>query len=567
MKVHLPRLAIALLCALAAYAFAMMLWGSFTHHTVPPRGDIWLFYLLEMPLLYAGQWQELFATHNEHRVILGRLIFLADEWLLGGTGYPIIALNCALMVACACVFLAMRRWTDAPAPLWTWVAVTPVLFSYAQHDNLSYPFQISMIASFVLPLLACAALGACVNSRRAHVWFLVSLCLGLLSVLTSANGLACLFVLAALAIALRLGAAKIAVFVALGAFTSLLYLSGPAPEIDGPSSRLAALLTSDFWGFVPVFLTGAVTDLLDIKGDAEATSAGIVLGSALLAGWAICAVRYGGRGPSERYAIVLLAMLGYLIVSAAGAGVGRSFEGPSAALANRYATASLLAWACGLLLLARHINGQTPRWMRLGAGSLVALAALLAVLDQDRAWYPKYDEKNEVALAVLSTELGANDGPVINEAYKLRAATDDLAAQLFDDAAPFFRANGISAFGRPPFQGARETLGLPAAQSASLTCALEAVEHIGVMGQEAALRWVGRLHAPGPALRLDERLYLLDGAGIVRGIGLIKRSDRGQEKSLSWQGYSLNAAPSDIASVVIGPYACPLATMASKEDQ
>lgn len=133
--------ALALACAGLSWSLTAELWIRV------PFADAWVFY---KQLPWSDGWptpEHLFAFHNEHWIVLPRLILFADLWLARGTGALAIVATQAIQLAHALLWCwAFRRWSgwQGSKLVSAYALVCAVLFHPGQLENFIAPFQVQI---------------------------------------------------------------------------------------------------------------------------------------------------------------------------------------------------------------------------------------------------------------------------------------------------------------------------------------------------------------------------------------------------------------------------------------
>ncbi len=152
----------------------------------------------------------LFSQHNEHRILVPRLVFFADDLLFRGRGYLSLAAIFAVQLLHAGLFAAvLGRSRPARAGRWAIAAaVLAAMFSLRQDENFSSGFQLQFVAVFAGATLSFVLFGLAakreVQRRPVRAALLASLGAALITTLTMANGLVVGYVLVVLALIARL---------------------------------------------------------------------------------------------------------------------------------------------------------------------------------------------------------------------------------------------------------------------------------------------------------------------------------------------------------------------------
>lgn len=498
----------------AALLFAaLMAVGIWRHHGAVPFLDMWDAYLG----FYTRAGEHLRAwweQHNEHRLIVPRLIFWTDLRVFGGNMALLYALNAVFpLLIAACFIFLLNRLAAPGASRWALAGLLVVLAtSWMQSENFTWAFQSQFFLAYLLPLTAFTLLAhAAATGQRGSFW--LAWLAGLASAGTMANGVLALPLLVAQAWLLGLRRRDIAVLALTTVVALGLYFHGyhipvhyDAPESDVARRwwdvlRYLLLYLGGPWYFVlqkaalwPAMLAGALWCVLT-----------------LAAAWRVLRQR-----PPQPYALALLVLMAYLGATALGAARGRIILGVEQALSSRYLTPQWMAWAA-LLLLSVHL------WPRraVGRAALTLYAAVpLALLPAQLPAARVPDYYVGLRIPALAVQLGVHDLDLVKQMSYEGARTFELADQA--------RREQLAVFGQPDMRlalahwsGAAAPQPVPAARCQGHIELLEPVP-----GVPDVVRVRGWLY--DPQRRAVPSLVLLTGAdGAGRGAALsgIRRPD------------------------------------------
>ena len=516
----------------AAYAGIMLLLaliGGVRGYTAIPWWDMWDGVIGFMAALNQGDNNVWWVQHNEHRIVLSRLLFWLDERLFGGQYIFLIAVNYLLVLATAALFWRMLKDLCWPAPLspteraFAWL-LTAWLFLWTQSDNLTSPFQSQFILAQLLPLAALYALA--VSVQRGRVWFMLACVLGVLALGAMANGVLALPLLALYALWLRQSAWRVAVLALLALLCSWLYFHDFAAPSEH-SSPLQTLLAHplDALHYVCLYL-GSPFHYLVFKGYLGRALASIMgavlLGLTLRFTWQA----WRSRAPAA-VPLALLFFLAYVCASAVGTAGGRLLFGDQTALSQRYTTPVLMAWAAMCLLCLpqwRAWLSSRQRWTRCG---LVGLLVLMLIV-QLYALKPLGGKMWQRQLAVLAMELAVRDTAQLELLYP-----EPLRLQTVIEQA---RIQKLSVFADPVYAGVREQLGQVISLNAWLPAVGQIVEQNVLKDDARFVRVFGTLaseHNATPALAL------VDADGRMQGYALVHPAADSSGQQL-FSGYLLS---------------------------
>ncbi len=300
---------------------------------------------------HAGQltFADLAAQHNEHRILVPRLCFLALGYATQGNAVAEMLAGWALVVATSLVLLRLGR-TTAPTdgsarPLFWWFLANLLIFSPAQHEN----WLAGIGVANVLPMLwTVLAIGAAASARRDPVKFTLVAGFAALASWSSGNGMLAWGLaggvllwaptwrglLARWRLALLLGAIL--------ALVAVLYFHGMAP----PNHRGLQPYDSTLLAKLHYALVFAGAPFAFTFGTPPVVVA-TVLGAILYGLLAACAARFiqlwyrGAETALCRRTLPWFAVAGFAVGSGLIAAFTRAGIGPGQATSSRYVTFAL----------------------------------------------------------------------------------------------------------------------------------------------------------------------------------------------------------------------------------
>jgi len=506
---------------------ALMAVGIRRYYSLVPQYDMWEAYLGFYTR--AGQtWLAWWEQHNEHRLVLSRLIFWTDLRLFHGSMTLLYVLNAVfpfLIVAC---FAFLLRRLQPPSGLSSTARIVLVALlvtlatSWVQAENFIWAFQSQFWLVYLLPLLAFTLLAhaRATGSRRS---FWLACLAGLASAGAMANGTLALPLLVAQALLLRLRRRDIGLLLLLAVLALALYRYGYRPT----GSAQDRFNWSDLALYVLLFLGGPWYFLLKEAAWWPAMMAG--------AAWIALALAFAARvlrqRPAQPYAVALLMLLAYVGAAALGAAYNRlSLFGVGQALSPRYLTPQIMSWVA-LLLLAVHLwpRALASRWA-LGGYALIPLLLLHA---QWQGIKVPRDYLIQRRLPALAVQLEVRD--LHTEAFERMTYTGERTFELARQA----KREHLAVFGEPDMQLAQRhwSGGEMASQTSLPSCAgaVQAVEPIA--DAPDAVRVRGWLYSP--QRQQAPSLVLLTGTqGRGAALGGLRRSDIAQPPDTRAQRYS-----------------------------
>jgi len=158
-----PKLARSLLILLGVLPAALLLADIHSFAVNVPFMDDWQFVpLLEKAKEGTLSFQDLWAPHDEHRLLLPRIIIIVSMFASGGD-YRVQSFITFAVVAIisACLLWLMTRLNGSrKSVLWAWVLVNIALFSPIQFHNWLWPMQFAYFLPYTFLALCLCALYA-----------------------------------------------------------------------------------------------------------------------------------------------------------------------------------------------------------------------------------------------------------------------------------------------------------------------------------------------------------------------------------------------------------------------
>lgn len=371
---------------------------------------VWMVWQGTLTLPIADQWDEmvadrhvtlgwLFSQTNEHRMVLPRLIYVADYVFLKGTN----GLVYASMVAMLATTAALASFLASAKQGANWIAALGISFALgfwaAQSDGLLWA---SALLYYCVLLTALGAFALTASARPSWRTLIGVVTLATLAAYSAAAGLAVVPI--TLLIAWWLGWPRrfLIVLALAGALINASYFIDYTPP--GGSVGLLAQITDVHWIIAGFF----------IEIGAPFGGALIVSFFTGLAGLAVLGF-LAWRGRSDRYALALVALAAFIcaICFMTALGRGRIFEGLQYALTGRYMAFTVWFWAA-LLLTAFRLYGQRPLVSALIAAMLIVVCAKQATNPSARdpllTWEP-------IRLGIPAFLADINDKEFVGRAY------------------------------------------------------------------------------------------------------------------------------------------------------
>jgi hypothetical protein len=361
-----------------------------------PFWDQWeLVPLLEKTSAHQLTWRDLWAQHNEHRLVLPRLAMLA---LARCTHWDLRAeLGVILLLACAefALLVALILRTVRPiSPAWSALVlvVSLLVFTLAQTENWIWGWQLQIWFVTCAAVLCAWLVVRWDGGWRGVAWMLLA---SLAAVLSFANGLLLLCLLPAALLVRRgdhgrrrLGPPLVVGMVA--AVAVVTYAIGYQRPAQIPA------VPSSIWSRPLECARYTVTFLGAVLGAPDATAAGR-WGTVGVLAFAACLAWLWTRWPDRREVLlpwILLAV--YAVASGVVTAIGRLGYGVDQALAPRYVSISLLFWVAFSVLATLTMVELSS--MHLGAvrGGVLAIGLAMVLVLASRGFAGAWIRGHEV---------------------------------------------------------------------------------------------------------------------------------------------------------------------------
>lgn len=455
------RFALFAAALLAAAFVGLAIIGVVGIFSPVPFWDMWdgglAFYLATSSGDY-GLW---FAQHNEHRIVLSRLLFWLEYHVFGGMAVFLIVMNYVIVAMAVLLFwrIALARLAAKEDQRYLAALVacftTAWLYQWMQFENLSWSFQSQFFLAQLVPVLAFYLLhksvppDATVYPRPALLFFGLACLTGIASAGTMANGVLALPLMTAYALLARMRWWQVFFLAVLSMLMLGLYFYDYySPGHHGSISE-AILQTPLQLAFYTALYLG--TPFYYLFGQALPGTIAAVSATFIMAMVSLTCLYQGVRNPhANTLTLALVFGVIYLMGTAVGTGGGRLIFGVSQAVSSRYSTPALMAWACILMLILPWL-WRTVRRFPLPASVVVTALLALMLTQQLKALSPPPHVAAERNVAGLALELGILDEAQINLVHP---AADSLVRRM-----AFVSQNSLAFFGAYPWRDLRETLG------------------------------------------------------------------------------------------------------------
>jgi hypothetical protein len=512
--------------------------GGVRGYSAVPFWDMWDGYLGFYVKVSDGDWSAWWAQHNEHRILLARLLFWLDISWFNGAGWFLLLINYLLLAAACYVF--WNAWREQAQSQNTFIAffLLAWLCSWSQNNNLTWGFQSQFILAQLLPLAAFFLLHrSTAATDRGNLYFALATLCGVLAAGSMANGVLALPLMTAFALLAHMGWRRC---LSLAVFSSgmlwLYFGDYHAPANHGSLFQAFRENPSGVFHYVSLYVGGPFYYLFGQGEGAKyiAAAAGIFL----IASSAAFAWRTVPHARTATLPLALLTFILYIGGTALGTAGGRLMFGVEQALASRYMTPALMVWAALIVLYAPSFASLGARFHnKLWIPFL--LLVLLMLPQQLKALVNQQDMLFERKVAALALELGIKDQPQINNIFPFT----DWALSLSE--APV--ARNLSIFGMSPIKDTKELINNEVSNAVPTLrpCQGTLDEIQPIEGDTRYLRVRGWFFDPSTN-SVPEQIQIVDERGLIRGSALTGQSRHDVESAFSrshrysgFKGYAL----------------------------
>lgn len=513
MRLSKEALVTATLWLLAPLFLATAIIGGLRNYSIVPFWDMWYGYLDFFFRASEGGWKEWWAQHNEHRIVLSRILFWMDLAWFDGTVRFLIAVNYLLVAGAFLTFRAILRERAGvlartkPAAL-TGLFVFICLFSWVQYENFVWGFQSQFFLAQWLPLLAFYLLyQSTVPSPASPRQFALACIVGVLCIGTMANGVLALPLMVAYALLQRMGWKRIGALALLSVVCLTVYFidyrstqgHGSVGEF---SQRPVKLLQ-----YVLVYLGSPFYHWFGARSLPLAQLFGLVFVVLSAIKTAQCL-----RNPRQHaLETCLLTFIVYIGGTALGTGVGRLIFGLTQAATGRYTTPALMGWMALLMLFLPTLLRSLAAWRNRIVWPLLTLLLSMTVY-QAKATQSQRAALFERDVAGLALQLGVRDDDQLRRIFY----NTDVALQIGNKSA---EAN-LSVFGLPSIRDARHVINRPGGALPTRACSGAALTEVDAVARDPRYKRVKGWIAPAIGEDFISSVRFVNEQGVVVGYAL-----------------------------------------------
>ncbi len=495
---------------------ASTLWGIINHYSPVPFWDMWDGYIDFYRQFSEEGWKAVWRQHNEHRIVLSKLLFLIDFKIFSGN--IAFLLFCNVLIQCGSVavivILAKNLRLGSSLSLWGVIGFTTTfLFSWMQRENFEWGFQSQFFFVYLFALLSSLFLGlAQKETSPAYGYFALSMVFYFLSSVSMASG----FLLgAALFLQVLLWKRNTVLMILLPIFMALiwsLYFYNYV-ETTGSRSMSHVFLNQplDILTFVGLYFGGPLYQVI------PNTTAALIVGWLFILAAAIIVIHSWAQEKFSFYSAALSTTLIFIGGASVVTAAGRLDAGPGSAMSLRYMTPVAIAWVILFFLLLNEAKGRFKNLVTL----FIVVACTLLLVPQklvgNDVSLPKFDRMQ----AALALAMDVPDKNYLQKLYPDHGRVQRVSRYAVK--------NNLSVF---------QTLNKDLESLSNKNPLLAPTCGGGIMDVKLVPNTVAAYRIEGNVRDLfsvsDQKISIFDGAGAWVGMGLLRS---GPNNTGVWQGY------------------------------
>jgi len=516
-----------LLAIFASSIFFLSVIGAINNFSSIPYWDMWdgvfNFYLQATNGNINSWWDQ----HNEHRILLSRILFWIDIYAFGGLNYFLIIFNYFLVIFSILIFKAFLKNTYRDSVVFSATSVllfiTSLLFLWAQKDNLTWGFQSQFFLAQSIPLCGMFFLAKSTESININFNFVLALFCGVLAYGTMANGVLTLPMYFVYALYLRQSKSKLFFLFLFSCILLFLYFhnyhavsqhgSLIKSLIEAPIGLLKFVITylGNPWNFIFNSTFGFISGILFL----------------LLVSLKSCKISLGKE--KNVYVIALIFFIFYIIASATGTAGGRLIFGIDQANTSRYSTPVLMAWCSLLIIYLSELTFLQHRFKRLFIYVFVFLCIFMFI-KQTKALKSDKDTNYSHNVALLALALEIDDQDYLNQIYPNSGHILSLRKEMV--------SKNISILSQPKWKNLSNALSNNIDLPANI-CEGSLTSIMPTNGNSKFFRIKGLMELPNQVPE-QSLVTILDNQNHVLGFGILKPN---QSKAINFIAYSLKNHP------------------------
>lgn len=387
--------------------------GGYISFSTAPLADMLIGHIGFFMNIQDGDWGAWWRQHNEHRILLARILFWLDHQLFHGIGAFLVVVNyILLLLVIISYFVVWREKFSSTRPmlgalLLCWLSL------WIQHDNLTWGFQSQFILAQLLPFLSFYFLHkAKLETKTSSQWYAASALAGLLSLGSMANGVITLPLLTLMSALIRMQPGKTATLLIMSIIGGFLYFHDYShPEHHG---SLFHEIINNPLGVAEYTLAYIGLPFYYLLGKNQAATLLSMLFSASMILWSL-RLAYKSLKSKNTLDIALLFFILYIGGTALGTAGGRLMFGFEQVLTSRYTTPSLMLWGAFAIIAIPKAEGSLK--VRYESFFMASMILLVMAHSQFQTFTPQDERLYNWSMATLAMEMQVADRDQISHIF------------------------------------------------------------------------------------------------------------------------------------------------------
>jgi hypothetical protein len=480
------------LLILFSYAFLMIslaVMGGIINYSSIPHWDMWDGTLNFFARVQSGDGSAWWYQHNEHRIVLARVLFYVDNYFFHGKSASLVIENYLLVIISGYFFWlylisnSLRKFSYSN--IFAILVICPWLFFWSQDNNLTWGFQVQFFLAQLLPLIALYFLAKSIDSWKFY-W--TACFVGILSAGTMANGLMILPLMAIYYGIYKRLIIKTFILIIISAIVFYIYFKGYHSP-DGHGKLLDSLINNPInymWYFL--YYIGSpfyyIFQTTNIGKFVAALAGGIILFSTI----SISLYQLKFSNKRDPFSSALLFYIYFIFITALLTAGGRLIFGVDQALSSRYTTPAMMAYCALFIIFVLKYKKGDNFYINKYIFVVYIIISLLMLFFQFKALKPSRDILSVREVAALSLALGISDDDYIGNVYPYKIQAINIAELAVK--------KDYSIFGLSPYIEVKNKIGLIEPHSHLKKCVgdLDKVELIS--GENKFVRLNGWISSP-----------------------------------------------------------------------
>lgn len=449
------------------------IYGVIINYSPVPFWDMWNGYLEFYAHVVNGDYSIWWSQHNEHRILLSRILFWIDIKYFSGTIVFLLVANIIFLSLIALLLCKMVKVGNDSEVCWCYLAITAWMFFWSQNNNLTWGFQSQFFLAYLVPLLSFYSLYRFKDCDK-NIYFYGSLLFGYLSIWTMANGVLTMPLLVLFSLLLRLNKSKVSQVVLIATLSLVCFFyKYQVIKAPGHTSLLEALLVYPI-DTLKYFFTYVGSPLYyAFSYSKHSITISMIGGMFLFLYFSFIAIRRILTKSYDAHFLMLLISSLYIFGTAFITASGRVSQGLDQAVSSRYTTPALIVWVLCFIFFSSAVIDEKKKKIFTMKIVFIGLLASMSVY-QSTALISRNESIFNEKLAALQVALNINDKRQILYTFPSSTWAISIAS---DDA-----VKNISIFSDEPYKGVSTYMGKELYINTGYTC-LGNIEDVSDFGE------------------------------------------------------------------------------------